>query len=97
MIRDFEFDIYPPRLEALSGLHYVNQGGSESVLYRVSEDATASGVQVGPHFFPGFPVDASDPELHFSLFAYDLPADTPITLVAKDGPAMRPRRGSDIE
>ena len=95
LIRDFEFDIYPPRLEALSGLHYINQGGSESVLYRVSEDATASGVQVGPHFFPGFPVDASDPELHFSLFAfaYDLPADTPITIVAKDGAGNEARAG----
>ncbi len=93
--KEFEFDIYPPRLEALSGLHYINQGGSESVLYRVSEDATESGVQVGPHFFPGFPAGLPDPELHFSLFAfaYDLPADTPITLVARDGAGNESKAG----
>ena len=86
MTREFVFDIYPPRLEALSGLHYINQGGSECALYRVSDDAEASGVQVGPHFFPGLPVDPSDPEVHFALFAfaYDLPADTPVELVARD-------------
>ncbi len=86
MTREFVFDIYPPRLEALSGLHYINQGGSECALYRVSADAEASGIQVGPHFFPGLPVDPSDPELRFALFAfaYDLPVDTPVQLVARD-------------
>ena len=86
MTREFVFDIYPPRLAALSGPHYINQGGSECALYRVSADAEASGIQVGPHFFPGFPVDPSDPELRFALFAfaYDLPADTPVQLVARD-------------
>ena len=86
MTREFVFDIYPPRLEALSGPHYINQGGSECALYRVSADAEASGVQVGPHFFPGLPVDPSDPEVRFALFAfaYDLPADTPVQLVARD-------------
>jgi murein DD-endopeptidase MepM/ murein hydrolase activator NlpD len=84
--KDFAFDIYPPRLEVLSGQHYINQGGSECVLYRVSEDAEASGVQVGPHFFPGFPANLPDKNVRFSLFAfaYDLPADTPVRVVARD-------------
>ena len=42
--KDFEFDIYPPRLEVLSGQHYINQGGSECVVYRISPDAILSGV-----------------------------------------------------
>src|SRR5687768_9638638 len=50
--REFAFDIAPPRLELLSGQHYINQGGSECVVYRVSEDAVMSGVRIGPHFFP---------------------------------------------
>ncbi len=84
--RDFRFDIYPPRLETLSPLLYINQGGSECLLYRVSEDAVVSGVQVGPHFFPGYLADASDPDLRFALFAfaYYLPADTPVRLLARD-------------
>src|SRR5206468_8306718 len=69
------------------GQHYINQGGSECVVYRVSEDTVRSGVQVGSHFFPGFPVaGSSDKKLHFALFAleYDWPADTPMKVVATD-------------
>ena len=87
--KNFEFDIKPPQLEVLSGQHYINQGGSEFVVYRVSDDAEVSGVQVGPHFFPGFRANAAnkvDKNLHFALFAlaYDLPADTPLKVVARD-------------
>ena len=87
LTREFEFDLYPPSLEVLSGLHYINQGGSEAVVYRVSEDAVVSGVQVGPHFFSGYPLDSVDPDLRFSLFAfaYDLAPDTPVRLMARDG------------
>jgi len=84
--KDFAFDIYPPRLEVLSGQHYINQGGSECVLYRVSDDTEVSGVQVGPHFFRGFSANLPDKNVRFSLFAfaYDLPADTPVKVVARD-------------
>ncbi|MEW5974312.1 MAG: M23 family metallopeptidase [Acidobacteriota bacterium] len=84
--REFEFDIYPPRLEILSGQHYINQGGSECVVYRVSEDAVVTGVQAGPHFFSGYPAGSSDPSVRFCLFAYayDLPPDTPVKVIARD-------------
>jgi murein DD-endopeptidase MepM/ murein hydrolase activator NlpD len=85
--REFQFDLYPPRLEVMSGLLYINQGGSENVVYRVSEDAAVSGVQVGPHFFPGFPADIDgNSETHFALFAfaYNLPTDTPVRVIARD-------------
>ena len=85
--KDFVVDTRPPVLEVLEGQHYVNQGGSECVVYRVSEDTTRSGVQVGSHFFPGFPVSgSSDKKLRFALFAlrYDWPADAPMKVVASD-------------
>lgn len=84
--RDFVFDIYPPRLEVLSGQHYINQGGSECVVYRISPDAEVSGVQAGPHFFPGYPVVASDPNLRFCLFAfsYNIPENSSLKLMARD-------------
>jgi murein DD-endopeptidase MepM/ murein hydrolase activator NlpD len=85
--KDFVVDTQPPTLEVLEGQHYINQGGSECVIYRVSEDTAKSGVQVGSHFFPGFPVTgASDKRLRFALFAlqYDWPADTPMKVVAAD-------------
>ena len=86
LVREFAFDIYPPRLEVFSGQHYIRQGGSELVVYRVAEDAAASGVRVGPHFFRGFPAGLSDPSVHFALFAfaYDIPADTAVEVVARD-------------
>jgi len=84
--RDFVFDIYPPRLEVLSSQHYINQGGSECVVYRVSPDAEVSGVQAGPNFFPGYPA-GGDPNLRFALFAfaYNIPDNSPLKVVARDG------------
>jgi len=84
--RDFVFDIYPPRLEVLSGQHYINQGGSECVVYRVSADAEVSGIEAGPHFFPGYPANLPDPNVRFCLFAfaYNLPTSTPLRVVARD-------------
>ena len=83
--RNFTFQIQPPRLEVLSGQHYINQGGSECVVYRVSGDAQVSGVQVGPHFFPGYPVEGVK-DVRIALFAlqYDMPADTPMKVIARD-------------
>jgi murein DD-endopeptidase MepM/ murein hydrolase activator NlpD len=83
--KDFVFHVQPPKLEVISGQHYINQGGSECVLYRVSDDAEVSGVQVGSHFFPGYPVEGSK-DLRFALFGleYDWPADTPMMVVARD-------------
>ena len=84
--KSFSVDTSPPQLEVLSGQHYINQGGSECVVYRVSDDVTVSGVQVGSTFFPGYPVDPANPKLRFALFAlkYDLPPDTQIQVVARD-------------
>jgi hypothetical protein len=78
--RDFAFDIYPPRLEILSGQHYINQGGSECVVFRVSPDAETYGVQAGPNFFKGYPVGNKDANLKFALFAfaYYLDPKTPL-------------------
>jgi murein DD-endopeptidase MepM/ murein hydrolase activator NlpD len=85
-VQSFAFDISPPQLEVFSGQHYINQGGSECVVYRVSEDVQVSGVQVGPMFFPGYPADPANPRLRFALFAlkYDLPADTQARVIARD-------------
>jgi len=81
--KDFTFSIKPPQLEVLEGQHYINQGGSECVVYRVSGNVETSGVQVGEKFFPGYKLDK---DLHFALFAleYDWPPDTPLKVVARD-------------
>ena len=87
LTKEFSFYVNPPRLEVLEGQHYINQGGSECVVYRVSENTETSGVFVGDHFFPGYPVKGSDKNLRFALFAleYDWPADAPMKVIARDG------------
>jgi murein DD-endopeptidase MepM/ murein hydrolase activator NlpD len=86
--KDFQFSVTPPQLEVLSGQHYINPGGSECVVYRVSPNVEVSGVQVGERFFPGYPVNTSnkDDKRRFALFAlqYDEPVDTPMKVVARD-------------
>jgi murein DD-endopeptidase MepM/ murein hydrolase activator NlpD len=76
----------PPTIEVLSGLLYVNQGGSEMVLYRVSETAIESGVRAGRYYFPGSRLPGGQQGDRIALFAfpYDLAADTPVHVVAVD-------------
>jgi murein DD-endopeptidase MepM/ murein hydrolase activator NlpD len=78
----FTVDVTPPSLDVDSGLHYINQGGSEVAVYRVSPDAVESGVLVGDHFFPGVP--QGDGRIALFAFRYDLPVDTPVRVVARD-------------
>jgi murein DD-endopeptidase MepM/ murein hydrolase activator NlpD len=87
--KDFQFSVTPPQLEVLSGQHYINQGGSECVVYRVSSNVEVSGVQVGKRFFPGYPASAAPSggkKLYFALFAlqYDEPQDTDMKVIARD-------------
>ncbi len=47
-------DTRPPRISLETGLSYVRRGGSEAVVYSVSDDARRDGVEVGEIVFPGF-------------------------------------------
>src|SRR5687768_14839707 len=83
----FTARLVPPRIEVLTTQHYVNQGGCDLVVYRVSPGTVESGVVAGPAFFKGFPVPgASDPRVRFAVFAfpYDAPASTSLRLRARD-------------
>jgi murein DD-endopeptidase MepM/ murein hydrolase activator NlpD len=89
--RDFQASFTPPRLGVVSTHHYVNLGGSEMVVYRVTPPTVVSGVQVGEVFYPGYPasgagVPGGDPSLKVAFFAllYDQDLSAPIGLVAKD-------------
>ena len=76
----------PPSLQIQSTFHYVNQGGCEAVVYRVSEGAVGDGVQSGAWFFPGFPLPGPDQQRRFALFAvpYDTGDASKVRLVAAD-------------
>lgn len=83
----FTARLVPPRVEVLTTQHYVNQGGCDMVVYRVSPGTIESGVVAGPAFFRGFPLPgAKDPRVRFAVFAYpyDAPAGTPVRVRARD-------------
>ena len=78
--------LVPPSLQVLSAATYASQGGSEAVVYRVSESAVLSGVRVGDRFFKGFPLPGGAPGDHFVIFGvpFDLIDPARIRLVAAD-------------
>lgn len=87
----FEVRLRPPVIGVQSQFHYINHGGSELVVYRVTPSDAESGVRVGDREFPGYPatgagVDTTDPALHVAFFSlsWDQDSNTPITLYARD-------------
>jgi murein DD-endopeptidase MepM/ murein hydrolase activator NlpD len=92
---DVEVRLERPKLSALSTKHYINQGGSEMVVYRVTPADAVSGVMVGNVEYPGYPassvagvdgVSISGPDVRVAFFAlrYDQDANTPIKLYGRD-------------
>ena len=80
----------------LSTFHYVNHGGSEFVVYRVTPEDVASGVRVGDNEYAGFPAKGagitSDPALRVAFFALLYDQD-----LNDAHPALRARRGRQRE
>ncbi|MFN8058735.1 MAG: M23 family metallopeptidase [Vicinamibacterales bacterium] len=81
----------PPRVSVLSSFHFVNHGGSEMVVYRVTPADAASGVRVGDVRYAGYPASAAgvagaDPSLKVAFFAllHDQDLGTPMTVYAQD-------------
>ncbi len=87
-----EVRLDPPRIEVRSDFHYVNHGGSELVVYRVTPSDAESAVRVGDRFYPGYPVSSvgadspADASLRMAFFAlsYDQDLGTPVEIVATD-------------
>lgn len=83
----FTARLVPPRLEVLTSQHYVNQGGCDMVVYKVTPAEAESGVVVGDRLFRGFPMPAAaEPGVHFAVFAlpYDADPKAPVRLRARD-------------
>jgi len=79
-------DLEPPRLSVETGLTYVEQGGAGAVAYRVSEPTTRDGVQVGEHFYAGFPMPGGGRGERIALFAVPAGSDPQLKpqVVARD-------------
>ena len=89
----FRLDRTPPRIDVLSNQHYIRQGGSAAVRYRVSEPVDSSGIQVGDRIYAGYPVPSGEEGVHVCLFAlgHDQNRETPMTVWAQDPAGNRGR------
>ncbi len=92
--RDVQVRLERPTVAVVSTKHYINLGGSEMVVYRVTPPDVTSGVVVGDLEYPGYPasgatvegVAISDPAMRMAFFAlrYDQDVKTPLRLFARD-------------
>ncbi len=83
----------PPALAVLSSQHYLTQGGSGAVRYRVGEGASRSGVRAGDEEFLGWALSGGEGEM-FALFGvpWDLGDSAAIRLFAEDAAGNRVER-----
>jgi murein DD-endopeptidase MepM/ murein hydrolase activator NlpD len=87
---DVQVRLDPPRASVVSMFHYINLGGSEFVVYRVTPEDVESGVRVGGIEYPGYPAKGagitSDPALRVAFFAllFDQDPKAPVELFARD-------------
>jgi murein DD-endopeptidase MepM/ murein hydrolase activator NlpD len=92
--RDVQVRLERPRVAVTSTHHFINHGGAELVVYRVTPDDVESGVLVGETEYPGFPaaglnvpgIRITDPSVRVAFFAlaHDQDLRTPIRLFARD-------------
>ena len=89
--RSFQLDLTPPRIQVLTDQHYLRQGGSEAIVYRVSQDTQATGVRVGESIFRGYRLQNSGPDTYICLFAlgHDQPPDSDMMVWAEDAAGNR--------
>ena len=104
--KDVQVRLERPRVSVVSTFHYINQGGSEMVVYRVSPEDVESGVRVGDIEYPGFPasgavvegIKIADPALRVAFYSllYDQKPDTPMRVFARDAAGNSARADFDF-
>jgi murein DD-endopeptidase MepM/ murein hydrolase activator NlpD len=84
--REVIIDTRAPGIEVVSSPLYINQGGSGVVVYRLSEDCSTSGVQVGDVFYPGHHGDFKDAQVYMAFLAlgFKQGRSTPLSVTATD-------------
>jgi murein DD-endopeptidase MepM/ murein hydrolase activator NlpD len=105
-VRDVQVRLERPRVSVVSTHHFLNLGGTEMVLYRVSPEDVDSGVLVGDLEYPGFPatgargegVTITDPALRVAFYAllYDQSVNTPVRVFARDAAGNTARADFDF-
>ena len=88
--RNLVVRLEPPRVSVVSVHHFVNLGGAEFAVLRVSPDDVQSGIRVGEAVYTAYPGQAAglaDPALRVVFFAlrWDQSVSTPMEAWARDG------------
>jgi len=81
-------DTQPPQVSLIGGPHYIRQGGSGLITFKTNEEAPATGIQVGDHFFQGYPAGANRYLAYYAL-PYGEPKEISIGGVAEDAAGNR--------
>jgi murein DD-endopeptidase MepM/ murein hydrolase activator NlpD len=91
---DVQVRLERPAIAVLSTKHYINLGGTEMIVYRVTPLGIESGVQVGNLTYPGYPasgakiegVHITDPNVKVAFFAllWNQDVNAPMFAYAKD-------------
>ena len=81
----------PPRLEVVSTQHYVRQGGSGAVVYRVGEHVVRSGVRAGQVESPGSPRPGGGSNDRFAFYSlpWNVADSAEVRLFAEDDAGNR--------
>jgi len=102
--RTFQVRLERPRVSIASTHHFVNHGGAEMVVYRVTPTDVRSGVRVGDVTYRGYPLAEAagvqaDPSLHLAFFAllYDQDLNTPIQVFAIDEAGNQSTAAIDVK
>jgi murein DD-endopeptidase MepM/ murein hydrolase activator NlpD len=91
-----QIDWRPPVVQVLSGTLYLNRGGAGLVIYKVEEEAAASGVKVGERLYPGHPCPSLGKGVWASYLAWPQEMETPpsgLLVVARDAAANEGKAG----
>jgi murein DD-endopeptidase MepM/ murein hydrolase activator NlpD len=83
---DIYIDTQEPSIRVISNAHNISPGGSNAVIYELSESCQNSGVQIADLFFRGYPMGTDSDARHVALFAlkHTQSKGTPMNLVATD-------------
>lgn len=89
--RQMSVRLRPPRLELVSSQHYVRQGGSGAVVFRVGETVARSGVRSGTFEAVSYPLPGGGPRDRFALYPlpWNLPDVSQVRLFAEDDAGNR--------
>ena len=84
--REFKLDLTIPKIIEISSVQYLAHGGSGFIIYKVSEEVSKSGIQIGDYFFNGYGGEFKDPNVYICFFAYpyDQVDNQDIFIIAED-------------